>query len=355
MSRQARFAEHQPEKLSERAIQMHTAGLPALSISLHPSSVTSTTRWRNLELRLMYHYTAVVCFTMPSCNGAPTEAWQQTIPQIAFSSEVVLNPMLALAALHFHAHSNDDRDMAVALHRYLGLALNHHRQALSNSGQGSSEHLWLSAVVLCHMCWLLAHQPLLGAAYELPTQAFNMLEGVGTLFVQNNVKGYGWIGHETLPFVVPDSQLSTTSREQLHNIALDLEFLLDEFDVRAMPEDDRNIYIEARDYVLYYYGAFYGGADMKTLQRFIAFMIVRCRPQYRDMLQRHDPLAMALLARMLVLLSELEFAWWAQGVGEYEVVERDIRGIIELMPSNLRWALDWPCRVLDKNISLNRC
>ena len=302
----------------------------------------------------MYHYTAVVCSTMPSCNGAPAEAWKQAIPQLAFSSEVVLNPMLALSALHLHAHSHNDVAMDMALRRYFGRALVHHRQALSNPREGMSEQLWLSAVVLSHMSWLLAHQSLPKAAYELPIHAFNMLEGVGILFVQKSVQGYGWLGHEALPRVVPDEELSMAARVQLQGIAQDLVNLLDRFDVPAMPENDRNIYIEAQDYVLYYYRAFYSGADAKTLQRFIAFMAVQCQPGYRDMLQRHDPLAMALMARMLVLLNELDHAWWANGEGEYEVVERDVRGIRSLMPGALQWAVDWPCMVLDKKINLNR-
>jgi hypothetical protein len=72
------------------------------------------------------------------------------------------------------------------------------------------------------------------------------------------------------------------------------------------------------------------------------------------MLQRHDPLAMALMARMLVLLNELDHAWWANGQGEYEVMERDVRGIHKLMPVHLRRLMDWPCRVLYKEIILNR-
>lgn len=302
----------------------------------------------------MHHYTAIVGSVMPSCNGAPTEAWEQTIPQLSFSSEVVLNPMLALSALHLHSHSPNDSDAAIAVYRYFGRALSHHRHALLGPDEGSSEELWLSAVLLCHMCWLLAHQPLQNAEYELPIQVFRMLEGVGILFVQKNVQGYGWLGHEYLPPVMPDEDLSTAAREQLRHIEEDLAYLLNEFDVVSMSEKHKNIYIEAKDYVLYHFRAFYSGVDAKTLQRFIAFMAVRCQEGYRDLLQFHDPLAMALMARMFVLLSELDYAWWANGKGEYEVVDRDIRGICQLMPQDLRWSMKWPCMVLDKKIVLFR-
>lgn len=293
---------------------------------------------------------------MPSCNGAPAEAWQHTIPQLGFSSEIILNPMLALSALHLHAHSPDDVMVGVAMQRYFGRALAHHRHALSDTTQGSSvEQLWLSAVVLCHMCWLLEHQkPRHNAAYELPVQAFKLLEGVGILFAQKNVQSYGWQGDEGLPQVVPDEQLPMASRMQLYELEEDLECLFREFNVSAMPDADKNIYLEARDYVLYHYRAFYSGVDATTLQRFIAYMAVRCQAGYRDLLQSHDPLAMALMARMLVMLNEIDYAWWANGRGEYEVVEQDVRGICQLMPKNLRWTMDWPCRVLEREILLCR-
>jgi hypothetical protein len=303
----------------------------------------------------MHHYTAVVSPTMPSCNGAPAEAWQHTIPQLSFSSEIVLNPLLALSALHLHAHSPSDAMVGVALQRYFGRSLAHHRHALSDTAsQASSEQLWLSAVVLCHMCWLLEHQSRPARVYELPVQAFKLLEGVGILFTQKNVQGYGWQGDENLPQVMPDEELPMTSRLQLYEIEEDLECLFRKVHVSAMPDAERNIYMEARDYVLYHYRAFYSGVDATTLQRFIAYMAVRCQAGYRDMLQSHDPLAMALMARMLVMLNEIDYAWWANGRGEYEVVEQDVRGICQLMPENLRWTMDWPCKVLEREILLCR-
>ncbi|KAF4626228.1 hypothetical protein G7Y89_g11931 [Cudoniella acicularis] len=318
----------------------------------------STSRWRTLELRLMYHYTAVVSHTIPGCNGAPTEAWQRTIPQLSFESEVVLNPMLALSALHLHAHSHNDSNMAIALRRYLDQSLVNHRQALSNPGEELSEQLWLSAVLLSHIYWLLAHQAQPNEAYELPLQAFKMLEGVGVLFEQKNVflgrQGYMWIGYEAMPHIAPEAKLSIAAQIQLRSIEEDLTYLLDAFDVPALPDNDKSIYIEAKNYVLHHYRAFFSGADPKTFQRFIAFIVVRCQPGYRNKLEQYDPLAMALMARMLVLQSGLGHAWWMNGRGDYEVIERDVRGIRELIPANLRWVMDWPCKVLDREIILTR-
>ncbi|KAH6974140.1 hypothetical protein BKA56DRAFT_645405 [Ilyonectria sp. MPI-CAGE-AT-0026] len=347
-----------PEDMAVQEALKYTKNAPTHSLTMHPRSEANTSQWRTLELRLMYHYTAVVSHTMPDCNGASTRAWERTIPQLSFDSEVVLNPMMALSALHLHAHSPNDSAMAVALRRYLDRTLVNHRQALSNPGGSLSEQLWLSAVLITHVYWLLAHQTQLNEAYELPISTMKMLEGVSILFARNNVflgkLGYGPFEHEALPQIAPGGELPMAAEVQLHGIEEDLTYLLDAFDIVAMPEDVKSIYVGAKDYVLYHYRAFYSGTATKTLRRFIVTMAVRCHPRYRGMLEKHDPLAMALLARMLVLLRGLDFAWWVSGKGEYEVVERDVRGIRELMPANFRWAIDWPCRVLDGDIVLNR-
>lgn len=135
-----------------RAASKHTAIAQIPSLNLHPSSIASTSRWRSLELRLMHHYSSVVSYTMPGCNGASKEAWQRTVPQLSFESELLLNPILALSALHLHAHSHNDCEMGTALRRYLYRSLMNHRQALSKPVEGLSEQLWLSSVWLSHIC-----------------------------------------------------------------------------------------------------------------------------------------------------------------------------------------------------------
>jgi hypothetical protein len=311
-------------------------------------------------MRLMYHYTSVVSHTMPGCE-VPTDGWRRTIPQLSFESEVVLNPLLALSALHLHAHSQNDSNMAAALRWYLDRSLVNHRQALSNSGEELSEQLWLSAILLSHIYWLLAHHALPNETYELPLQAFKMIEGINVIFEQKNVilgrQGYKWFGSEDEAHEAPEApeaKLSLAAQIQLRSIEEELTDLLDAFDVAALPDNENRIYMEARTYVAHYYRSFFSDADSKTFLLFIEFITVKCQKGYRDKLKQYDPLAMALMARMLVLLSAHGHAWWMNGKGDYEVIERDVRGIRELIPANLQWVMDWPCRVLDREIILTR-
>lgn len=93
---------------------------------------------------------------------------------------------------------------------------------------------------------------------------------------------------------------------------------------------------------------------METLQRLVTVMEVRCQPGYRSLLENDDPVAMTLWARILILLKGVDGAWWVNGGGRYEVVERDVGSICDIMPVNVRWMMDWPCRALHGEVVLKR-
>jgi hypothetical protein len=265
--------------------------------------------------------------------------------------------MLALSALHLHGYAPDDIVVAMAVRWYLDRALRGYRQALS-AANVPSEQLWLVSVLLAHLQWLLSHQEQPGTSYELPLQAYDMLQGVTILFTKDRAVlkqlGYDWIGDETTIYnlsPVENEQLLMIE-PQLNSIDWELTQLIEAFEVSNIPVDQRNIYIHVKDYVVYCYRLFYSGVSAQTLRPFIGFMAVNCHPEYRKMLGRHDPLAMALWARALILLSQIDHSWWINGKGDYDVLERDIGGICSLMPAKLRWTMDWPCAVLNGDINV---
>jgi hypothetical protein len=212
---------------------------------------------------------------MPHCSGMPARAWQKTIPQLAFTSEVVLNPMLAISALHLHVHSPNDSVMPIVMRRYLGRALMNYRYALQSPGESLSEQLWLSAIILSHMYWLLAHQERPNEKFELPLQAFTLLEGISLLGMKNkdylSQLDYHWTQHKDLVRTKPEAELSIQAQVQLRSIDEELTTLLDAFDISSLPEEDKIVYLEVKDYVLYHYQAYYSGTVARHLQRFVAY------------------------------------------------------------------------------------
>lgn len=323
------------------------------------SPMADTNQWRSLELRLMHHYTTVVCDTMPDCNGLQArDMWDRRIPQKAFEDEVVLNPMLALSALHLHAHAPSNVVMSIALRRYLDRSLRNHVQALRDSAEEISEQLWLSAVILSKIHWLLARQALPDESYKPPVLLWKMLQGTIILFRQGKSRlstlGYAWFGEELDLRILPVDELTPTARAQFYSIRADLKSLFHTFKVFSLPQEEQKMYEEAENFILSKYLAYFSGSVAKTLRRYIGLMAISCTPAFTANLERNEPLAMALMARMLVLLKGLEPAWWMNGEGDYKVLERDIPGMLELMPESLRWTMDWPCKVLNGEILLTR-
>jgi hypothetical protein len=244
----------------------------------------------------------------------------------------------------------------MALSRYLDRSFVYHREAVSRCNR-LSEELWLSAVIISHISWLLVRQPLPDQPYELPLQALKILRGIGGVFTRESVflrqLGYNSFTYDTLPYTADINDLSLAAQENMKSIEEDFKDLFEGFDTSSLTAGDLDIYIEAKDYVLHQYRAFYSGESVGTLRRFVVTMVARIQPAYHGLLEKHDPLAMAIMARMMIILRVLGYAWWVNGQGEYEVVERDIHGILGLMPKHLRWAMDWPCRVLNGDIILN--
>ena len=74
-------------------------------------------------------------------------------------------------------------------------------------------------------------------------------------------------------------------------------------------------------------------------------MPLRLHPSFLGLLESYDPLAMALLARSLVLFRLVQYTWWLQGTGNYDFFRNNINSIRELLPTSNRWAVDWPCKV----------
>ncbi|EXK75957.1 hypothetical protein FOQG_19279 [Fusarium oxysporum f. sp. raphani 54005] len=291
---------------------------------------------------------------MSDCIGAgSSRMWQDIIPRLSFEHDLVLNPMLALSALHLHSTSPNDAEIEISVRWYLDRALSNHRQALSTE-KHVSEQLWLSAILLAHIHWLLVHQTCSDKTYELPLRGFDMFEGVTSLFFQGGVSlqqiGYDWVWNGTLPQVSFNDELLARAETSLRKIEHELLQLFEAFNVSTMDAKVKSIYLSAKDYILRCFRAFYSNTSAQSLRPCVGFMFLKCHAGYRELLERHDPLALAMMARSLVLLHKIDHVWWLNGVGEYETIRRDIQGIRTLLPASLSWTMEWPCTLLEGDL-----
>lgn len=111
-----------------------------------------------LQLRLMYHYTKSTCgrHIVNTVPILPLSLWEVEIPQIAFSSELVLNALMGISALHLLSMNPQDHTLALVSGQYLGKALKEHRAAVETMNLRNPEELIIAAVLIAHHHWLSA-------------------------------------------------------------------------------------------------------------------------------------------------------------------------------------------------------
>lgn len=301
----------------------------------------------------MYHYTRTVCSELPDCNGNPAgELWLTRTPMLAFGSEVILNTFLAISAMHLQSLTHGSRELTVASTKYLNRALTSHRKSLAKNDKTTAETLLVSAILISNITWLQAHRKIPGERYELPLDAYSMIQGVSALFLCKKSwfgdAGYGWFGEEE-PVAV-DIQLQSSNRFLL-GVKQDLDRLLQGFHAEKSG-DYAVFYQQATGYILWLYTAFVCKGSAGHLHRFVGTMPLRLDPRFLVLLKAHDPLCMALLARGIAILKLIDYAWWIHGQGIYEILDFDITGISELMPANCQWAMEWPQKLLSGQIAI---
>jgi hypothetical protein len=325
----------------------HLSGL-----TVRPTGTANDPATRSFEMRLMYHYTRTACFVLPSCNGESSkDMWESRIPLLAFQSDIILDAILVISALHLQYVKPEGDSVAYAATKYLDRALTKHRMTLPLIDSSRAESLFVSAVLISIAAWLQFRRVVPGERYALPMHAYNMIKGVSSLYLWKKSlfddAGYGWYGQED-PVSVDEALCN--SSPALHNVDDDLDQLAKKFHVEQSSE--RGIYVAAFEYVRWLYRVWASGGDPTHLHRFIGTMPLRLPPGYLCLLAKQDPLAMALLARSLVLLKLIDYAWWVCGGGEYDVVRADVPGICELMPPDCLWTMAWPLNVLSGEIKL---
>jgi hypothetical protein len=203
--------------------------------------------------------------------------------------------------------------------------------------------------MLCRITWLLSHRraPDGASASKLPLQTYHMLRGLETLFLRKmdylTSLGYSYFAREE-PVTLPEA-VSDDISDKLKLIEKDLAKLFKNFQFDFLPDSEKSVYQEAADYISWLYKATLLGTETGFLHRFISTMPIRLHPSFLSLLESYDPLAMALLARSLVLFRLVQYKWWLQGTGNYDFFRNNVNTIRELLPTSHRWAVDWPCKI----------
>jgi len=161
-----------------------------------------------------------------------------------------------------------------------------------------------------------------------------------------------WLG----PPVVPNKDDPLLYPNFLANALEDMDILLHTLTTAmGMIElEEIDAYEKAADAVVsnvYLVPQAYGSITTETE---IITLLHKVPQRFRDLLESKDPLALCILARNFALLSLMEdsAAWWIHGAGQRKVPLKAVRGLRALLPPEYQWAMEWPMRVISKEISL---
>lgn len=314
---------------------------------------------RVLELRLFHHYVKTTCDVKSLRDLVPVLAhpmWEIDIPQMAFSSPIVLDALLGISALHLFALQPTDHSMAVASRSYFNKAVAQQRYALSTLNAENAETLLVTAVLIAHYSWLTNHltgQP--EKRYKVQfLQTYHMCLGINALI------------RRATPWLEKYSQLPEASRSSTAERALesgfmkrafrDLTSLSAHFHKEGVPFDDSAAYEKAtEELAAIYHLLMEEHLDVSRAEQIIVTILHRLPLRFVELLEAEDCIAMALLARNLSLLTFLEIskAWWLHGAGEQKVSNAAVLGIRALIPPEWLWIMEWPMSIIRKEATLD--
>ncbi len=336
---------------------MERASYPPLrpSMSIQPTGISTFGGSRVLELRLMHHYITSTSTQLPDAQSTrPKYAWPMDIPRLAFSSDLVLNALLGISALHYSALSPEDPLLFYASGYYFDRAVRNHRLALGNVGERSAESVLATAILITHNTWVSAHTLLASEPYELPLQTYYMARGIAALFQQM----WPWLGGSGYLWYVDsmaslDDDTASYDNPFLNSSQADLTTLLEVLKQTDMLPSDIAVYEEITRELSSMCFAISEGVPQVVLQKLVATMPVRLPERFLELLKRKDPGALVLLARNLSLLQMIEPVWWLHGTGPAQrVAEISISGISKMLPDEWLWAMEWPLRAIAGKLQL---
>ncbi|KAE9367822.1 hypothetical protein N431DRAFT_486845 [Stipitochalara longipes BDJ] len=322
---------------------------PQVGLSSRPSH-SSTCTSSSIELRLFYHYATITGHMLPLVEEpCGANVWTKTIPSIAFNCRHVYSAVLGLAALHLLSITPHDVSLRAALYRYLDESMSLQREEITTSksidNTNSLSIFTTSMLLLTHAKSRAISVAASDETYIPPLDWFHFHQGLCI------------ISAETLPhiddqdirayiFLNPDQNSAPSSTQDPI-----LEFPDDPFlhlwDDPSLPSERREIYYQTLGYLEHIKSRIRAGEKSHWVQRRFAILPGEVPTGFVRLLEKGDPLALAILARFFALLKYIDKPWWLKGTAEFEV-----KGLAGLVSEDWKWSMQWPLNVLEGGIDV---
>jgi Fungal specific transcription factor domain len=275
------------------------------------------------------------------------------IPQIAFSSELVLNALMAISALHLLSMDPQDHTLAWASGKYLGKALQEHRAAVETMDSRNPEALIIAAVLIAHHHWLSASTKMYQEPYMIDMGTYRFCRGIQALV--EKVAPWLLTNVEEQVASVNDQIEYLPFPHFLESAEDDINTLLETLDEDDACHEVKCVYTKVAGFLQATYSRIaHGSFGNPPIEQAITAFLPDVPQLFIKHLEKREPLSMALFARNIALLSILPDAgaWWIHGAGQRKMADTTVNGICELMPPERLWMMDWPLKIISGEITL---
>lgn len=331
-----------------RSLQDGDVVLRPTKMLMRPMTLDST---NTLALRLMHHYTVSIGSTRsPEAhpkNMLARSMWEVEIPSIAFNSEVVLNALLGISAWHLWAVNPNDQKMKLVSRNYFGEAIRLQRAALEPPNTQQLKQAFIAGIILAHHCWLFSDTD--GYSPELQLGTFYLCKGYRTL---GKKLSPAWSEYACLGEVTPHKlRFEQTKCEKLMEEGIqDCNHILELTQNMDIDGKIKAAYCKVIGELLLMYGLVASDNNEVSVKEFVVVSFLHRVPlSFINLLQRREPLAMGLIARVWALLApihKVSSSWYIHGAGKFRVYTYAVANISNFMPGDWAWILNWPLRLI---------
>ena len=160
--------------------------------------------------------------------------------------------------------------------------------------------------------------------------------------------------HKYLPPKLEFTSSNEDNRRFILNTTQDLDLLSLAFNKLSISPERKALYESAVNELVVVHMVIASDAGTVAIEKSILTYLWRLPLAFANLLKAEDPISMALYARVLCMLTLAEDspAWWIHGAGEHKVALKSVLGIQKLMPPPWNWTMDWPVKVVLKEIDL---
>ncbi|KAH9220939.1 hypothetical protein DL95DRAFT_382896 [Leptodontidium sp. 2 PMI_412] len=323
------------------------------SLSVTPVGINSS---HLLELRLMHHYTKSVFSRPPQKPGFALyhSLWDFEVPQVAFSSELVLNALLGITSLNLLSLNPNDQTLFQSAWSHFNKAVVLQRTALDQMDRQNAEPMIIAAILLAHFNWLAACNEQTPHPRKLEVETYNMCKGILDLAQESgpNLDKYSAIPEVTVE-APPGSSLD---KHFMDAATQDMKNVLDSLDARNIGRDEKDACHKFAEEIVQIYTLIASGCkDNAGLEQKIVTLLHRVPECFVSLLEVDDPTALALLARDVMCLELIEdsSAWWVHGAGNSKVPPKALHGILDTMPVDYKWTMEFPLQVIGREVQIN--